>query len=76
MAVPVTRYSSPLAGPIGLMAIQTTEVNQKQMLDHRMMPMESNQYTKHLFVVKRYKIPGWPNVGAHWSTLEGINLAL
>ena len=40
------------------------------------MPIENNQWTKHISLVIRYKLPGWPNVGTHQSTLEGINLAL
>ena len=39
------------------------------------MLIKSSQRTQHISVVKRCKIPGWPNVGAHQSTLDAINLA-
>ena len=40
------------------------------------MPIEIYQWTKQIFVIIWYKIPGRPNVGTHQSALGGINLAL
>ena len=76
MAVLATRYSSSFElAPLAwwsykqLRSIKTKVGSQKVLT-------ESNQWTQSISVVKRCKIPDWPDVGAHWSTLEMIKLAL
>ena len=65
-----------LAGPVGLMVTQATEFNKNKVwiAERCWSRLISKPNTSS--VVIRYKIPGWPNVGTHQSTLEGINLAL